>query len=216
MTTIGDLKYDTSPPGLLEANCCILGNPATGNYIVSDVGGDADDVVQHAAKLGFKKCVGIYFTHGHFDHIGGAAEMKKLTDAPIYIHEGDVELYNNIEMQCKAFRVPPIKKLPEIDFKLKENDTIDLDGHIGKIIHTPGHSPGSSCLYFENEKLLINGDTLFQGSYGRTDLWNGSMKQLKSSICDKLFKLPGDTIVITGHGNNTTIGKEVRSNFIRY
>ena len=161
-----------------------------------------------------EKEVMVLNSHCHFDHIGGVKEMKELTQAPIYIHEADIELYYKIDVQCREFRVPIIKDLPQIDVKMKENDVIDLDGHIGKLIHTPGHSPGSSCLYFEKEHLLINGDTLFRGSYGRSDLWNGNYQTLKNSIKNKLFNLPPETVVITGHGENTTIGKEKRTNMI--
>ena len=209
------LIFASIATGFLDANCGIIGNPATGNFILTDVGGSVDEVLQKAGSMGLTNCTTVFFTHGHLDHIGGAAEVKKRTGARLLLHEKDVDLYNKYEMQCRQFGLP-YRPLVPLDGTVKEGDTIEVDGVVGRVIHTPGHSPGSSCLYFPSMGLLINGDTLFQGSYGRTDLWGGNMAELRHSIKTKLFTLPDDTKVIAGHGGPTTIGREKRSNLINY
>ncbi|EDR24482.1 beta lactamase domain, putative [Entamoeba dispar SAW760] len=214
MAKLNSLIYSCLPTGIIQANCCILGNPETGNYIVTDVGGDADRVISRAKSIGLKKCIGVYFTHGHFDHVSGAKKIKELTGAPLCLHEKDIELYNNLPMQCDYFGVPEVSNLPPIDIILKGGDEINLDGHKGVVLHTPGHSPGSCSFYFKDEEIVINGDTLFAGSYGRTDLWGSSFSQLKASIKNVLFSLPMNTIVVTGHGSNTTIREAKKSNMI--
>ncbi|KAL7711636.1 Beta lactamase domain [Entamoeba marina] len=204
------------PLGDFQANCTIVGNKESGNYIMCDVSSNATQVVKTAQEIGLNKCIAIYFTHGHFDHISGATEAKQLTEAPIYIHQDDVNLYNDIEKQCKFFGIPKIKPLSPVDKILNDGDTISIDNYVGNIMHVPGHSPGSTALYFKDQNLLIGGDVLFKGSYGRTDLWGGNGRVLKQSITKKLFQLPSETTVITGHGPSTTIGAEKRTNMILF
>ena len=107
----------------------------------------------------------------------------------------------------------PFKKVPPPDKFIDHEEEIDLIGIRGKALHTPGHTPGSMCFLFENFKLLIAGDTLFQGSIGRTDLWGGNFKDIEKSIKEKLYTLDEETLVITGHGESTSIGREIRFNY---
>ncbi|ELP91651.1 beta lactamase domain, putative [Entamoeba invadens IP1] len=216
MTKVNDFVYKVIPAGIFDANCTIVGHPKTGNYVLCDVSGSSEQIVAEAKGLGLTKCVGVFFTHGHFDHIGDATKIKQLTGAPLYMNQADQKLYGDVKRQCKAFGVPVVSELVPIDVFVKEDDIIAIDDMKGRVIHTPGHSPGSACLYFEELDLLINGDTLFRGSMGRTDLWGGSYEQIEDSIKNKLFKLPERTVVITGHGADTTIGYEKRNNMINY
>ena len=217
MTDMSSYTYKCVPAGIFQANCTILGNKETGNYLLFDVGGDVEDIMNEVKSMNLTICLGVYFTHGHFDHILGAPEIKEATQAPLALHKDDLDLYSKIDEQCRFFGVPKSKVVfPPITRILNENDEIVLDELKGTVIHCPGHSKGSCAFYFKDLKIVINGDTLFQYSYGRTDLWGGSYSELKASIKNKLFKLPTDTIVIVGHGSNTTIGSEIRGNEINY
>ncbi|ELP87761.1 beta lactamase domain, putative [Entamoeba invadens IP1] len=209
------MVYCFMPTGCIQTNTPIIGNVQTGNYILCDVGGDAECVIKRAKAIGLTNCIAVFFTHGHYDHIAGAHDIKKLTNAPLCINRNDEYLYNQVEMQRKSFTLPEVEQPPQIDFLMNEGDSINIDGIVGVLIHTPGHSPGSSCLYFHQQNLLVTGDTLFEGSCGRTDLWDGNARLMKDSIINKLFTLPKETIVIPGHGSRTTtIGKESKSNLI--
>ncbi|ELP91670.1 beta lactamase domain, putative [Entamoeba invadens IP1] len=215
MTNKNKFVYSFMPTGMVQTNCTIIGNLELKTYILCDVGGDAEKVVEKAKKMGLTKCVGVFFTHGHFDHVVGSTEIKRITEAPLIINEKDVEMYYDMKKQQNFFGIK-IEKVATIDRTVKDRNVIDGIGTCALVIHTPGHSPGSSCLYFEELDLLIAGDTLFRESYGKTEMWGYDFAKLKNSITEILFKLPGKTTVVTGHGSSTTIAFEKVSNSIMF
>jgi glyoxylase-like metal-dependent hydrolase (beta-lactamase superfamily II) len=160
------------------------------------------------------RCEAIVHTHTHFDHIGATREVQQATDAPTMIHEEDLFLYEGVQMQLDSFRVPlRAPEMAEIDRFLSDGDLVAAGSLEAAVVHTPGHSPGSICLALEGERpIVIAGDTLFARSVGRTDLWGGDTSKLVQSIRRRLFALPDETLVICGHGPNTTIGEERRLN----
>ncbi len=147
----------------------------------------------------------ILLTHAHIDHIIGVKAIKNATEALIMLHPEDEFLYEGLEDQAEWFGYPA-ESAPPIDKYLHDNQILNIGEHHIKIIHTPGHSPGSVSFLIENN--LFCGDTLFEGSIGRTDLEGGDYDKLIQSIKRKLFILPDDTIVYPGHGSPTTIGRE--------
>ena len=202
----------TFPVGPLQCNCTIIGDRITKRALVVDPGGDAGKILAllEQAQL---KVVAIIHTHAHLDHILAAGEIKAATGAPIYLHEGDQFLWDMVEEQCHRFGVPSVT-LPDPDFYLRDDHDLNCCG--GVAIHTPGHTPGSTSFWFEESKTLIAGDTLFQGSIGRTDLPGGNFEQIISSIKERLYTLDDEATVITGHGPNTSIGREKTNNgFVR-
>lgn len=201
----------TFPVGPLQCNCTIIGDSETGIGYVFDPGGDAQRIMATVASMGLK-IIGIIHTHAHLDHILAAGEIQGKTGAPIWVHRSDMFLWDTVEMQCRMFGVP-YTPVPDPDHWIEDEQDLECGGYC---IHTPGHTPGSTSFYFENASLLIAGDTLFQGSIGRTDFEGGDAGQLKKSIQERIYKLDETSIVITGHGPETTIGQEMRFNaFVR-
>jgi hydroxyacylglutathione hydrolase len=253
------LIHEIIPVGMLQCNCSILGDPVTHEAIVVDPGDEIDRILKilHDNKL---KVRAIVSTHTHIDHVGGLAVLHRATGAPVLIHEADLPMYQNLEEQAQFLgtRTPESMKIEDF---VKEGDALRWGDYSARVIHTPGHSPGSISLFVERGRTgaesylepaieppsagprashlrtsssagsdqhghsrehaggrihgpegtpgrLLAGDTLFQGSIGRTDLWGGSMKDILRSIREKLLRLPDETVVIPGHGELTTIGDE--------
>ena len=202
----------TFPVGPLGCNCSVIGDRLSGRALVIDPGGNAAQILALLDELNLK-AVAIIHTHAHLDHILAAGEIKAATGAPIYLHEGDQFLWDMVEDQCARFGVPPVK-LPDPDYYLQDDHDLGCCG--GVAIHTPGHTPGSISFWFEEYKTLIAGDTLFQGSIGRTDLPGGNFDQLIPSLKERIYSLDDEAIVVTGHGPNTSIGHEKMANsFVR-
>jgi hydroxyacylglutathione hydrolase len=226
-----NLIHEVIPVGLLQCNCSILGDPATGEAIVVDPGDEVERIMEIVRRHGLKVRA-IVSTHTHIDHVGGLAGLHRATGAPVLIHESDLPLYANLETQAKWLGVPTPAMMRIRDF-VKEGDTVRWGGYAASILHTPGHTPGSISLVVDRDTpsanaaqstlaatkagaqkktsavaRLLAGDTLFEGSIGRTDLPGGSLAQILSSIKEKLLVLPDDLVVYPGHGDVTTIGSE--------
>jgi len=211
---VPELIVETLPVGHLQCNCTILGDPVSRKAIVADPGGDSEMLIERLVELDLQ-VERIIHTHAHLDHFLASGKMKEATGAKLALHRDDLFLWDMLEDQCRVFGIP-FEKPPPPDQWLEHEEEIDVKGVQGKALHTPGHTPGSMCFLFENQKLLIAGDTLFQGSIGRTDLWGGDYQQIEKSIQEKLYTLDEQTAVITGHGESTNIGHEMRSNsFVR-
>ncbi len=178
--------------------------------MVIDPGDDIDDVLAIVSKhhLQVKQIV---ITHAHIDHVGGAMKLRAATGAPILLNQNDQTLLKMLDMQAAWCGMSSPGKV-EIDQSIGAADKLKAGSLEADVIHTPGHTEGSVCLYFPAEKKLIAGDTLFAGSIGRTDLPGGSMEKIISSLQEKVLALPDETVVVPGHGPLTTIGEERESN----
>ncbi len=206
------LKTFPVPP--LGCNCSIIGDPITKRAIVVDPGGAHERILKDVQDLGMT-VVSILHTHAHFDHFLASGEMKKATNATLCLHPDDRQLWEMLEIQCRMFGVP-YAPVPLPDYWLRDEEKLIVGGIEGIALHTPGHTPGSMSFHFPAEKLLLAGDTLFQGSIGRTDLWGGDFDAIEQSIRERLYTLDETTRVITGHGPETQIGIERESNqFVR-
>lgn len=206
------------PVGLLQCNCSIVGDPTTREALVIDPGDEIGRIMDLVGrhKLTVKAIVS---THAHIDHVGGLAKLHQYTGAPVLMHQEDLPLYQNMDVQA-AFLGVATPELTAVDMLIKEGDTLRWGNSEAQVIHTPGHTPGSVCLYIPADAgqvmvprpQLYAGDTLFAGSIGRTDLWGGSMDDILVSLRTKLLELPNDTVVHPGHGADTTIGQERDTN----
>lgn len=206
---------ETFPVGAFACNCTILGDPASGRAIVIDPGDEPEKVLSRLSALGLAP-IYAFHTHAHLDHVMGTRGVKEEhPGTEILMHPGDRELYDNLQLQAQAFGLRTEDALP-VDTWIADGDKVAVGAISGEVLHTPGHTPGSVCLHVPDLGLLFAGDTLFQGSVGRTDLWGGSFQQLEASIRERLYGLPEETRVVTGHGPETQIGFERRSNpFVR-
>jgi glyoxylase-like metal-dependent hydrolase (beta-lactamase superfamily II) len=201
---------ETFPVGPLQCNCTILGDREAGEAIVIDPGDEVGRIYRRLVELGLK-LKQILVTHAHIDHVGGALKLKGLTGAPILLNENDLPLLKMMDQQAGWLGVATPETAPP-DESLVDGLRVGLEHYPAQIIHTPGHTQGSVCLHFAALKLLVAGDTLFEGSIGRTDLPGGDYGQIIDSIQTRLLSLPDETRVLTGHGPATTIGAERRSN----
>ena len=205
---------ETFPVGPLACNCTILGDREAGEAIVIDPGDEVGRIYRRLVELGLK-LKQILVTHAHIDHVGGALKLKGLTGAPILLNENDLPLLKMMDQQAGWLGVPTPETAPP-DESLADGLRVGLEHYPAQVIYTPGHTQGSVCLHFAALKLLVAGDTLFEGSIGRTDLPGGDYGQIINSIQTRLLPLPDETRVLTGHGPATTIGAERRSNpFLR-
>ena len=202
--------HEIVPVGPLRCNCSIVGDENTHEAMVIDPGDEVEDVLAIVRKhnLQVKQIV---ITHAHIDHVGGAMKLRAATGGPILLNQNDYALSKMLDLQAAWIGVPAPGKV-EIDRSVGTGETVSAGAHTAQILHTPGHTEGSICLYFEPEKKLIAGDTLFAGSIGRTDLPGGDMQKIMRSLHNTLMALPDDTAVVPGHGQLTTIGEERKSN----
>jgi glyoxylase-like metal-dependent hydrolase (beta-lactamase superfamily II) len=201
---------ESFPVGPLRCNCTILGDEVTHEAVVVDPGDNIAEILSRLRKHGLTLRQ-IVITHAHIDHVGGAALLKKATGAPVFLNQNDLGLLGAMEMQAGWLGIPT----PEVaspDASAEDGLAVGLATLQAEVIHTPGHTPGSICLLFPQQHLLLAGDTLFAGSIGRTDLPGGDGRQILRSLRDRLLVLPDTTRVLPGHGPDTTIGEERQSN----
>lgn len=193
--------------GRLFEFCYLVHNENDLKTICIDPGYDTKRILSFIESKGLN-VTDILLTHGHFDHMLSCKSLQDIFNSNIYISEIDEKILYESEHNYANL----INKTSFNHFNITKNlfdgDIITLNGYKIKCISTPGHTEGSLCFYFEDEKVLFSGDTLFFETYGRCDLYTGDFNKIKNSICNTLFKLPDDTIVYPGHGETTSIGEE--------
>jgi len=208
--TKSQIVHEILPVGVLQCNCSIIGDTATGECMVIDPGDEIQKIADLLEKHGLK-VKQIVITHGHIDHVAGAMELKRLTGAPILMNKNDDQQLKLLDIQASWIGAPSPGTV-SIDQNISSGDVLKAGGLAATVMHTPGHTEGSCCLYFQAEKKLIAGDTLFAGSIGRTDLPGGSYKKILDSLHHTVLAMPDDTEVIPGHGPLTSIGQERETN----
>ena len=212
------------PVGMLQCNCHIIGDPKTREALVIDPGDDAEKILEIIQRHKLR-VTAIVITHTHIDHVGGLHRLQEATGAPVRMHADDLELYRMLDVQAAwiGWKAPEKVEVGEL---LREGDAVKWGPYEAQVLHTPGHTRGSVCLYMPSEMpghrgaavaakstertpgRLFAGDTLFARSIGRTDLWGGSFETIIRSLKGKVLELPDETIVYPGHGPSTTIGEE--------
>jgi hydroxyacylglutathione hydrolase len=212
--SIEGLKIEAFSLGPIGTNAYLLSRPNEGKAIIIDPGMNPKPLLK---RIGDLQLEAILLTHAHFDHIGGVDEIRKLKGSPVYLHDAEADWLTNPKLNGST-KYPelggPIQTDPA-EFALDQGQVLKLIGLEIKVLHTPGHSPGSVSFLIGSESegwYLFGGDVLFRLSVGRTDLPGGRSEELLDSIHGKLFKLPDETVVYPGHGVKTTIGYERDNN----
>ncbi len=181
------------PVGPLQCNCSVIGDETTHEAMVIDPGDDIEDVlaIVRQYKLEVKQIV---ITHAHIDHVGGAMKLRAQAGAPILLNQNDYALLKMLDVQASWLGMAAPGKVA-VEASIGDGDALQAGNLTGNVLHTPGHTEGSVCLYFPAEKLLIAGDTLFARSIGRTDLPGGSFEKIMSSLHERVLTLPDETVV---------------------
>src|ERR1700690_4399163 len=190
--------HEIFPVGPLQCNCSVIGDEITREAMVIDPGDDIEDVIAliHKHNLAVKQIV---VTHAHIDHVGGAMKLRAATGAPILLNQNDYALLKMLDVQAAWVGMAAPGEV-SIEASIADGERLQTGNLTANVLHTPGHTEGSVCLYFAAEKMLIAGDTLFARSIGRTDLPGGSFKKIMRSLHDRVLTLPDETVVIPGHG----------------
>lgn len=198
------------PLGPLQTNCYLLACEETRQAAVIDPSWNGRAIAQTAADHNYT-ISHILLTHAHFDHVGGLAELKELVDAPIYIHPDAVAMLGQANLSARFFQLE-IPTPPPADEMLAEGQLLSIGNLTAHVLFTPGHAPGHVSFHLPEHKVVFDGDVLFQGSIGRTDLPGGDYELLMRMIWEKLMVMPDETQVLSGHGPATTIGAERQRN----
>jgi hydroxyacylglutathione hydrolase len=199
----------TLPVGMTQANCYIVGCEETKMGVIIDPGDEGERILEGVEDSGLK-ITHVLLTHAHFDHIGAADEVVKATGAPLALHPEDLPLLN--AGGGAIFFGLPSAPIPDADIHLAADQEISVGELTLRVLHTPGHTPGHVTFYEPNQGAIFDGDVLFAQGIGRTDLPGGSYEVLMNSIQEGLMTLPDETLVYSGHGPATTIGRERTAN----
>jgi glyoxylase-like metal-dependent hydrolase (beta-lactamase superfamily II) len=202
------MKYELIIVGSLETNCYLVYDEGTLECAVIDPGAEPEKIIPAIAELGLRPVV-ILNTHGHVDHVGANSDIKERFHVPLWIHSLDKPLLDVMKGSELSLFLGA-KDSPPPDKFLKDREIISIGKISLKVVHTPGHTPGSVGFY--GHGILFSGDTLFSGGVGRTDLPGGSRKDLEKSIRIRIQTLPAETVVLPGHGPMTTVGQEIVAN----
>ncbi|MGN1314934.1 MAG: MBL fold metallo-hydrolase [Lachnospiraceae bacterium] len=203
------LKIGRIVMGSVQTNCYFVYEEGGKRILVFDPADDGEYLYQKFSEQGFEVAA-ILLTHAHFDHVFGCNKLRQLTGARVYAWEKEKPLCEDAGLNVSEMVGRPVTVT--VDEYLKEDTLMNIEGMEIKLIATPGHTAGSCCYYFEKDGILISGDTLFEGSVGRTDFPTGSAATLNRSLKEKLMCLPDEVKVYPGHGGFTTIGDEKRYN----
>lgn len=203
------LKIGKIVMGSVQTNCYFLYQEDEKKIIVVDPA-DKGEYLYNAFKEAGFEVVAILLTHGHFDHIWGSNKLRELAGVQVFAFEDEKDVCESSKLNVSADVGRPYEA--RVDWYLKDGETVSIEGMEFKVIWTPGHTQGSCCYYFEKDNILISGDTLFEGSVGRSDLPTGDGKLLSRSLKERLMILPDETVVYPGHGNSTTIADEKKYN----
>jgi len=206
------MKLITITVGSISENVYIYYDENTKDGMIIDPGGSAVKIIEEVNRAGIK-ISSILLTHGHFDHIAAAEEIKEATGVKIYAHASEEELLKSPSLNISIMAMnQPIELVADV--LLTEKSVVNVGNIELSVIHTPGHTSGSVCYYDKQNNLLFSGDTLFFEGFGRTDFPTGDMRLLISSIEKKLFSLPEETVVYSGHGEKTTIKHEKQNPYL--
>ena len=201
--------------GLFRENCWIVGSRQRGEACVIDPGDEPEEILALARDMGVR-ITRIVASHAHLDHIMAARAVVDATGAPFLLHQDDQFIADALPQSARTLLGQDVPPAPKPDAFPTNGQDLEIAGVTVRVIHTPGHTPGSLCLYAADAQLLFSGDTLFRESIGRTDLPGGDMEQILRSISQRLFELPDETRILPGHMQETTIGYErVHNPFVR-
>lgn len=205
-----EMDIEIMPLGQLMTNCYIISNHETKEAVIIDPADESDKIEAYIGESGLS-VRGILLTHGHFDHINAAFQLRNAYHTKIYAYEEEREVLENAEFNC-SLTLGGREVALAADVFLKDKDVISLAGLHIQVLHTPGHTKGSVCYYIRNHNVVVSGDTLFLESIGRTDMPTGNAHKLLESIRDSLLGIEDSVLVLPGHGDRTTIGYERKNN----
>lgn len=204
------IRIESMVVGAVSTNCYFLINPVSGEALIVDPGDCAQKIIEFLQERKWK-ATAILLTHGHFDHILAANDLRSELGIPVYACEKEKEVLGSLSMNLSG-RLLRHHYTMEADIYCTDGETLQLSGFEIRVLETPGHTPGGCCYYLPKEQIVFCGDTLFYRSIGRTDFEGGSLKTLVSSVKNKLFTLPENTVCYPGHGEPTIIGEEKEQN----
>ena len=206
---MGNIKIGRMVLSMCQTNCYFLYREDTKECVLIDPADQGAQIYNALTRNGFT-IQAILLTHGHFDHIWGCNKLRELSGAQVFAWEEEKEVCESAKLNVSEDVGRPYEVI--VDWYLKDGEKVTIEGMEFQILGTPGHTQGSCCYYFEKDNILISGDTLFEGSVGRSDLPTGNGRTLSRSLKEKLMILPEETLVFPGHGSGTTIGEEKKYN----
>lgn len=207
---MADLKVKRRVLSACQTNCYYVYREGADDIVIIDPGSNGEIVYDDIKGLGFEKVAGILLTHGHGDHTGGARRLKELSGAKIYAYEDEAEILKDPEKNLSGWFGTAYGF--DADEYFHDKQSFTMAGVTFTVFYTPGHTKGGCCYYVEEDGVLFCGDTIFNGSVGRTDFYSGSINELARSIRDRILTLPDETKLYSGHGDRTTVEYERKYN----